>query len=285
MPMRAPETLLPADAPVVFRGNLEALRASPHYSAVDAWLRSLAGANPQHAEALISLLERTDEVWGALVTTGAGEIRPVVIARGRFTRDDARRIIESADPPATPAMRAGVTLHYRGDEAFSLVGDHTMIIGARGAVEGALDLQESGNGTGPTDPVVTSAMDRIGFRQAALGLSARVTESIYQELQLPSMLYSSLESASFAVNVDDAVHGAFRVRTSSSMVAATLVALGRGQLAEARRQPEIAALGLSALFDGLTLSSEGQEAWARLELAGADVASIVGSITALFGSR
>ncbi len=281
VPMRAPETLLPAAAPVVVRVDLAALRNSPHFGAVHDGLRAVADGDD--VTTMLSLADRTDEIWGAVVP---GQNRPmamVIVARGRYTPEDARQIVAAANPPATPGQRGAFTIYTHGEAAFSLIGDHTIVIGVRSAVEGALDLQASGDGTGPTDSAVLSGMERIGFRQAGAAVSARITEEIYAELELPPILQSSIESASAAVAIDDGVHGAVIVRTSSSFVAGTLIALGRTQLAEARREPQIEALGLAPLLNGITLASEGPEATARLEVSGPDVAALVSSLSAMFG--
>jgi hypothetical protein len=282
VPMRALESLLPPSAPVVFRVDLAALRRSAHFAAARDWVGAVDSS--EDAAALLALADRTDEVWGAMVMDGT-ELVPILVARGSYTAEDERRIVDAAEPPATPSVRGGFTVHYRSAEAFTLIGDHTIAIGERGAVEGAIDLQESGAGTGPTDAIVTSGMERVSFRAASAAASMRVTEWMYGQLELPAMLSSTLEGASAALTIDDGLHGLAVVRTSNSFVAAALATLGRNQLAEVRRRPEIEMLGLGSLLSGITLSSEGPEAWARIEVSGDDLGALLASLAAAFDTE
>ncbi len=280
VPERALETLLPPTAPAVFRVDLAALRRSPYYEVAHDWLARVADEDGRE---ILALADRTDEIWGAAVDDGEGDMEVVLAARGSYTAEDEARIAQSADPPATPGLRAGFTVYYRSREAFARVGDHTIVIGDRASVDLALDLQESGAGTGPTDAAVTAGMERIGFRQAGVAGAMRITEAIYTSLELPPIMYSSLESAAFSVNADTGVHGAALVRTSNALVAMGLVSIARNQLAEVRREPEIEMLGLRPLLDGITLANEGPEAWARLEVAAADVEAMLAGIARMLG--
>lgn len=286
VPMRAPESLLPPAAPIVFRVDFAALRESERYSVVRGWLGDSEGASE-----LADVVDRTEEIWGALIPGPNGRMLPLVVARGRYSPEDERRIFASAEPAQVVDTRARFTIHHHSGAAAShagahtaLVGDHTIVIGDRAAVEGALELQESGDGPGPSDPVVTAAMERIGFRQLGAGIAMRITEAVYANLELPPMLYSSLESASAGLTLDDALHGVAAVRTSNAFVAGTLVTLARSQLAEASREPRVEALGLAPLLSGITLASEGPEAWVRLELSGAELEGFASSLSAAFGA-
>jgi hypothetical protein len=160
-----------------------------------------------------------------------------------------------------------------------------MVIGQRAAVEGVLDRQESGDGSGPTDPVVTAAMDRVGFGQAGIAGSMRVTEAIVRDLEVPAMLSSSLESAAFALTLDEGLRAAVVVKASSTFVAVALATLGRGQIGELARSPEVVALGLQTFVSAIAITSEGNEAWARVELTPPDVEALAASVSRILGAE
>ncbi len=282
-PVRALEKLLPAGAEGVARLDLAGLRQGASYALAEGVVKAMAAEDDAQPEPYLDLLGRTDETWAALVATQDGRHVPVFVARGRYREGDERAFFSGASEAPGVVQHGEFTVFTMGDGALAIVGTHTLIVGLVEHVEAALDLQVSGEGSGPTDPALVSAMERIGLREATFAGVARATEYLLGALSVPPMFQSALESGAFEVTVGERVSAAVNVRTTSGMVAATLVTLVRGQLAELRTDPSVAGLGLAPLFAGLSVANEGQDAWIRLDLAAADVEALARSLGAAFG--
>jgi hypothetical protein len=282
-PVRALEKLLPEAAEAVARLDLVGLRQSASYALAEGVIKAMAAEDGAEPEPYLDLLGRTDEAWAALVAMQDGRRVPVFVARGDYREGDERAFFSGASEPPAVVQHGEFTVFTMGNGALAIVGTHTLIVGVVEHVEAALDLQASGDGSGPTDPALVSAMGRIGLRQATFAGAARATEYLLGELSVPPMLQSTVESGAFEITIGERVSAAVNVRTTGAMVAATLVTLVRGQLAELRGDASVAGLGLAPLFAGLSVANEAEDAWIRLDLAAADLEALARSLGAAFG--
>jgi hypothetical protein len=251
-----PWNLVPAAADAVADVDLAALRASPWSQALVQG--DLGGERAERARQLgYDVFTDGDRVLFVAIESTAGT-RMLAVARGRF---DDRRIaaaFAAANPGAVTADWRGSTVVQSRESAVALVTARTIAQGDPDAVRGAVDaawgvvpdarsgrlgeLRRALDGQRGTPAASVTVTVNDGMRARASGL-----------LAIPAGLRQVAVRLDLGNDLDLDGLAVFDAGNEAAAAASTWRDEARGLA----RQPMVLLLGLRAVFDGLSLTPEG----------------------------
>jgi len=260
-----PWNLVPVAADAVADVDLAALRASPWSSALVQG--ELGGDREARARELgYDVFSDGDRVLFVTIESTAG-LRMLGVARGRF---DGRRIAAAfvaSHPGATTVDWRGSQVVQTQESAVALVTPRTIAQGDSDIVRGAIDaawgvvpdarggrlgaLRRALDGDRGTPAASITVAVNDGMRARAAGV-----------LAIPPGLQQVAARLDLGNDLDLDGVAVFETNHDAALAASTWREAAR----TTGRQPMVALLGLRAVFDGLSLTAEGNRVHARIHI-------------------
>ncbi len=272
-PPPAPLALLPSDTFAVLRLDLVALRASPYYPTITGWLDEAETSAEQAGQATGALsmvratLDRADEVVVGFVPTAQSDRPdPLVVARGRFSEEELRRIVGSSNVPDAPVrseQRRGFTVHVGADAAGAQIGEHTWLVGAEQHVDAMLGRYASGGGPLASDALRAMA-ERVELESAtasfAMEVLPEVREQMRRRLRSPIDGVEEARRVGARLAVSDGIDLLALADMQSPEAASELAGRARALLGDYAGNIVVRMMGVGAVLESTTVDTEGASA-------------------------
>jgi hypothetical protein len=258
-----PVGVVPAGPETVLDANMAALRASP-------WSRALVMSTAAEERAARAAAQGFDEVADVdrvvfAVTEGAAGPTTLMVAQGRF---DERRLAGALGAPWKAGAWRGSRLWEQGDRAVALLTARTLISGAPAAVRAAIDcawgiVPDARGAAGMAE--LRRALD--GDRAAATVTAiVAVTEPMRRRIGGEVELPPGLQRVAVRLDLGQALELELLALLATPRDAAAAAHNLDVLLRDLRARPALNAFGLAAVFDGVSLRTEGARVRGRLNL-------------------
>lgn len=277
---RVPELPLAALVDPAARGavrlDMTTLTNSPYFTNVADWIDLATEGSSSSDSTMVRIGLRAREITLFLIEGQNGAPRAVALLRGRFTMEDAvafqQRGREGGDRPRGPFL-----VHDQGmDGAVVLLGNHTLALGDRDAVNGVVDRQiAGGGGRYPTADAFGAIARQVGFESNPIGFvvvpSDAMRNAASQGDDPALQALGSAQALGVGLDLSQGIRGRAVIQLDSAMMAMGLVTIGRVRLASLASEAEVVETGLAALLSRVTLSREGGSVTADLDAPDSDV--------------
>lgn len=288
--------LVPKEAEVVFKLNVEKLRAAP------AWktLVEVRDSNPKSkkeyedfvAKCGLDPFNQISSVFMGLpqVEQGSGMKEFAVILRGTFNE---AKLVECATAEAKKDGRELKTVEHNGKKLYSdskkedafavFLDEKTVALGGKEWIKKVVDLAKAdGEHAGKNEKIApltkkvksSDAIWFVGMVPATARDSMKANPAMAWTGSMQA-IYGSLDLAS-GLAVD------FNVDNADEAAAKEMLAKLTEQLGNVKKMPQVTMAGLSGLFEGIKLEQKGPTFHATANLTQAQVDDIVNRIKALF---
>lgn len=245
----------------VMHVDLAAVTGAPLFRSVSDWIDLLTRGQDETDAVLMRSVLRSREAIVFLVLA-EGEPRAVALLRGQFQRQDAIAFQRDAADVNERLHGPFVVYDVALDGAVSLIGNHTLVLGRRQDVDAVLDRQlAGGNGSYPNGEVYRQIASTVGFDRMPIGFaivpSAEFRAAAQAASDPMSQALAQAHGFGFGLDIRNGLVGRGVLHLDSAIAAMGIVTLARAQLGSLPNDPSVAATGLGALLQYLSLDREG----------------------------
>lgn len=278
---------IPADAGIVFNLNVEQVRTSSLYQTI--W--GLLSADPDVQQALTEMqtaagFDPSTDISSILVAVNPeNEDHYAVLIEGSYNVDQIRTFLSTVDASEMATMEyAGQTVYHNpsetgDDKAYvSLISDSLVAIGTQAELSAVLDTMAGTTANVTTNADVSgliSATDMTG----AFWFVGAVTPSMQEQMAGTPM--ASMTSMRGGGTLTGGITANYVIGTATDADAAGMAEFLNAGLGEARTSPEVAAMGLTAILDSVSIAASGTDVAVNVAIPEETVNQIVGFISAM----
>lgn len=273
---------LPANAEVVGAMNIQAMRNS------DTWraFRPMLERSPQVRQAFAqvdgvnpgTLLDQAERVSFAVLPSRGSEPNGVFVVEGQFDQAALRSAIESAGEAERADVDSIASYHADGFR-IAFMNERTVVAGDDNAVAAFLRQAAAGNATTFQSGLRTQIA--AADRQRMVWLAGIITPAM--RAQSPA-LDASVRGVAMSIDLSSGLRAALSIEAGEETINQM-----RSEFETARSQtansPELAALGLAPLLQGLTFEARDGRGHVGLTIAASDWNRMLVMIAALVESE
>jgi hypothetical protein len=282
---------VPANSAVVFNIDLDQVRSLPLYQMI--W--GMATADPEVQGMLTEIQTATgfdpNRDLGSVVFAipGGEDERFAVLIEGTF--DPTRIATFLATMPATEMASdtyGTYTRYHNPSETgsdkpfFSFVGANIVAFGTEAELNAVLDIA-AGTGANVTTNATLNNVISLTDMSGLFWFAMTVTPEM--AAQMADSPVAGMTSARGGASYNAGLNANYTVGCADATAATNLATFLNDQIAQARTSPELTAMGLGAVLDGVTIAASGTDVTIAATIPEATINQIIGIMTALMQSE
>lgn len=274
-------SFFPANSDVVGSVNLQALRGTDTWRTMRPLLEKVPGVQQTSSSLagvdIDDLLTQVDQVHFASVPS-AGKQEIVIVARGTVNQGAMRAALEASESTQRADLGSHASFTDSG-QRIAFVDDSTIIAGADAIVSAYLGSMSASQAT--SFPEGLRAQISSVDRSQMVWIAGVITNDMRAAAP---MLDASVRGVSFSLSLASGLQGKISIQAGEEALAAMEREFeqSRGQVAQT---PELAALGLAPLLEGLSFATNNGRGELTLAVAAADWNRMLVMVAALLESE